>query len=140
MQTFSTAEVAEMAGVSAEAIKKRVLRGQLRAVKRSGHWRIPLAELERAGIRVAPPADTTALVAELSATIDKQAAELAALRALPERVEAERARAEDLERERDQARAELNEIAAWRERLAAASWWSRRRLLREFHQQPHGAR
>ena len=45
-----------MAGVSADAIKKRIQRGQLRAVKRDGnHWRIPRSEVER--VAAAAPTD-----------------------------------------------------------------------------------
>lgn len=49
-RTLTIAEAAELTGATPKAIRNRVDRGQLRVVKRNNVRRIPLAELERAGL------------------------------------------------------------------------------------------
>lgn len=92
METYTLAEAAALTATSVQALRRRADRGTLRTVQRDGKRRVPRSELERAGLRVGPPADTAELVAELTATIVAQERELAALRALPAQVQTERRR------------------------------------------------
>src|ERR1700733_13536357 len=50
MKTYTTQEAAELTGSSVRALRKRIERGQLRAVQHGRYWRIPHAELERCGL------------------------------------------------------------------------------------------
>jgi excisionase family DNA binding protein len=138
METYTTADAARLTGSSVRALRKRIERGSLRAVKRDDGWRIPRSELERAGLRIGAPAETSDIVRELTETIRRQERELVALRALPERVESAR---QDHDREVEarqaaeamaaQERAIAAEAREWRERAARAGWRERRRMLRE---------
>ncbi len=88
METYTLAEAAALTATSVQVLRRRADRGTLRTVQRDGKRRVPRSELERAGLRIGPPADTAELVAELTATIVGQERELVALRALPAAVEA----------------------------------------------------
>ena len=50
MKTYTTQEAAELTGSTVRALRKRIERGQLRAVQQGRYWRIPHAELERLGL------------------------------------------------------------------------------------------
>jgi DNA-binding transcriptional MerR regulator len=119
VETYTLSEAAERCGLSVAALRRRADRGTIRTVKRDGVRRVPRSELERAGLGVEAPATPAELVRELAETIRRQERELAALRALPERVDAERERvaaaehrAADSAAEALRLRAELAEIAA----------------------------
>ena len=58
METFTIAEAAELTGLTKKAMRHRVDRGQIRAVKYGGVRRISRAELERVGLRADRPATT----------------------------------------------------------------------------------
>jgi hypothetical protein len=90
MVSFTIAEAAEATGLTQKALRARVEQGQVRAVLRDGlPPRIPESELRRAGLLPEPKADSgdqlqdgsSEIVRELVAVIERQAAELAALRA-----------------------------------------------------------
>lgn len=95
MEAYTTADAARLTGSTVRALRKRIERGTLRAVRREDGWRIPRSELERAGLHVGPPAETTDVVRELTETIRRQERELQELRALPRKVEEERRRFEE---------------------------------------------
>jgi excisionase family DNA binding protein len=91
MRSFTIAEAAEATGLTQKALRKRVEQGHVRAVLREGKDpRIPESELKRAGLLPErdPPgvangsgrAPESEIVRELVAVIERQAAELAALR------------------------------------------------------------
>ncbi len=152
MKTYTTHEAAEATGLSVRALRKRIERGQLRAVQHGRYWRLPHAELERAGLVPSEGTDVpegtegtsdglASLLAELEFTQAENVRltqELVRLRPLPAQVETV---TEDLQRERAEriaaeARAEAETGAAaaareWQARLATAGWRERRRLLRE---------
>jgi excisionase family DNA binding protein len=156
MKTYTTQEAAAATGLSIRALRKRIERGQLRAVQHGRYWRLPHAELERAGL---VPSEGTqlpegtegtsdglaSLLAELEATRAENVRltqELVRLRPLPARVDAV---TEDLLRERAElkvaearAAAEMSaaaEAREWRSRLTSAGWRERRRLLRAARSQ-----
>jgi hypothetical protein len=93
VSSFTIAEAAEATGLTQKALRARIEEGQVRAVVREGAApRIPESELRRTGLlparEQAPgPADGARgaagpeIVRELVAVIERQAAELAALRA-----------------------------------------------------------
>jgi hypothetical protein len=96
VNSFTIAEAAEVSGLTQKALRARIDGGQVRAVLRDGAPpRIPESELRRAGLlpasppRSAEPADGarerpgSEIVRELVAVIERQAAELAELRARP---------------------------------------------------------
>jgi hypothetical protein len=95
MRSFTISEAAEATGLTQKALRARIEQGQVRAVVRQGAApRIPESELRRAGLLPArdrgpgteqSPREATAseLVRELVAVIERQAAELAELRARP---------------------------------------------------------
>jgi hypothetical protein len=130
VQTLTLKEAAEACGLSVKALQRRAERGTLRVVVRDGVRRLPLSELERAGLL--PDAEVRGLRDEL-ARLER---ELATHRLLVERVEREtaveveaRQRAEAAAVEaragERQARDELTE-------LARMGWRARRRRLREL--------
>ncbi len=111
MRTYTISEAAEVTGLSRKAISRRIERGSLRSLVRNGRRRIPRSELVRAGIlpedaegapeldpralllpRPAPAADLeetgraeellVALVRELLDRVERQASEVAQMRAL----------------------------------------------------------
>ncbi len=150
MRTYTTQEASEITGVSVRALRKRVERGQLRAVQQGRYWRIPRAELERAEL-LSPLDEGTqelegtegtghdsgaeALLRKLESTRAENVRltqELARLRPLPQQVETV---TQDLHRERSErqaAEARALESRSWQERLADAGWRERRRMLREL--------
>jgi hypothetical protein len=91
MRSFTISEAAEATGLTQKAVRARIEQGHVRAVLREGAPpRIPESELRRAGLLPdpvepplnGPPADgSSEIVRELVAVIERQAAELAALRA-----------------------------------------------------------
>jgi hypothetical protein len=96
VSSFTIAEAAEASGLTQKALRARIEQGQVRTVLRDGAApRIPESELRRAGLlpvlapRSAEPADGgrekagSEIVRELVAVIERQAAELAELRARP---------------------------------------------------------
>jgi hypothetical protein len=138
MRTYTISETAEVTGLSRKAISRRVERGSLRSLVRNGRRRIPRSELVRAGLlpedaegapeldpralllpRPAPSADPeeygraeellVALVRELLDRVERQASEVAQMRALTVQAESLRLTGEladlrvrmaELERER----------------------------------------
>ena len=94
VQSFTIAEAAEVSGLTQKALRARIDQGHVRAVLRDGAApRIPESELRRAGLLPAHPARPaeppdgvresagSEIVRELVAVIERQAAELAELRA-----------------------------------------------------------
>ncbi|MDQ6807204.1 MAG: helix-turn-helix domain-containing protein [Actinomycetota bacterium] len=154
MKTYTTQEAAKLTGSSVRALRKRIERGQLRAVQHGRYWRIPHAELERNGM-VVPSEGTPApegtegtdngaavVMAELErirAENGRLTQELARLRPLPAQIERV---TEDLQRERAErlaaqaqgaAQAQAADELRERERqLAEAGFFERRRLLRDL--------
>ena len=93
MRSFTISEAAEATGLTQRALRARVEQGQVRAVLRDGvPPRIPESELRRAGLLPdqseselpsggLPVDGGSEIVRELVAVIERQAEELAALRA-----------------------------------------------------------
>lgn len=92
MRSFTISEAAEATGLTQKALRARIEQGHVRAVLREGTPpRIPESELRRAGLLPDPqdplpvngsvPDGGSEIVRELVAVIERQAAELAALRA-----------------------------------------------------------
>jgi hypothetical protein len=92
MRSFTISEAAEATGLTQKALRARIEEGQVRAVFRDGvPPRIPESELKRAGLLPvrderepatgSPAGGESEIVRELVAVIERQAAELAALRA-----------------------------------------------------------
>lgn len=152
MKTYTTQEAAELTGSSVRALRKRIERGQLRAVQHGRYWKIPHAELERLGL-IAPEGTERGQATEgtegadvVMAALERERAErerltqeLARLRPLPEQIERV---TEDLHRERAErlaaeARAAealgtAEELRAAERALAEAGFFERRRMLREL--------
>jgi excisionase family DNA binding protein len=152
MRTYTTQEAAELTGSSVRALRKRIERGQLRAVQHGRYWKIPHTELERLGM-IGP--EGTARGQETEGTngpdvmlvaLERERAErerltqeLARLRPLPEQIERI---TEDLHRERAEriaAEAKASEAMGAAEELRAAErmfveagFFERRRMLREL--------
>lgn len=138
MRTYTISEAAELTGLSRKAVSRRIERGSLRSLVRNGRRRIPRSELVRAGLlsddaegapeldpralllpRPAPAADLeeagraeellVTLVRELLDRVERQASEVAQMRALTVQAESLRLTSElsdlrvrmaELERER----------------------------------------
>jgi excisionase family DNA binding protein len=133
METYTLREAADITGLSYEAIRSRVDRGQLRAVApgRGRTRRIPRSELEASGLSVEQrPATTAAVVSALLAKLEAQAGEMAKLRQLEARAGSLVEKAEAEREAREQAEHELHELRSWSEEVRSASWLQRRRLLR----------
>jgi hypothetical protein len=92
VRSFTIAEAAEATGLTQKALRARIDQGHVRTVLREGvPPRIPESELRRAGLLAdrddaeqsdGPASDgASEIVRELVAVIERQAAELAALRA-----------------------------------------------------------
>jgi hypothetical protein len=92
MRSFTISEAAEATGLTQKALRARIEEGHVRAVLRDGIApRIPESELRRAGLlperdEQDSPSGSSArpeaeIVRELVAVIERQASELAALRA-----------------------------------------------------------
>ncbi len=132
MDTYTLSEAAQLTGTSLQALRRRADRGTLRTVQQDGKRRVPRSELERAGLRVGPAADIAEVVAQLTATIVAQERELAALRALPAAVEAERRHVEEVDAERQAAAAARDELQAQVDQLAQAGPIRALRLRRQL--------
>jgi excisionase family DNA binding protein len=116
MRTYTISEAAELTGFTRKAIARRVERGSLRSVVRHGRRRIPHSELERAGLISGEEEDSlefdptqllvrrpeegqdlplpvnatnalAAVIRELFDRFERQAAELAGLRAITAQAE-----------------------------------------------------
>ncbi len=96
-------EAAKACGVSYQAMRTRVDRGQVEVVKRDGTRRIPEVDLEKVGLLSGP---TDPEVVHLRSENAELRHELQTMRALPARVEAEREARERMEEAFHQARAE----------------------------------
>ena len=111
-ETYSIREAAQVCRMSYEAMRARVDRGVVRAVKQDGVRRIPRSELERAGLWPGThefSKDAQALRAENAELRE----ELRELRLIPERIERQwRARVHDEEQARASAQAAAAEAAA----------------------------
>jgi DNA-binding transcriptional MerR regulator len=142
VETYTLSEAAERCGVSVAALRRRADRGTIRTVKRDGVRRVPRSELERAGLGVAAPATPAEVVRELAETIRRQERELAALRALPERVDAERERVAAAEHRAADSAAEALRLRAELDAIAAAgpirALRLRQRLRRGAESAPNG--
>ena len=142
METYTLSEAAERCGVSVAALRRRADRGTIRTVKRDGVRRVPRSELERAGLGVEAPATPAEVVRELTETIRRQERELAALRALPERVDAERERVGAAEHRAADSAAEALRLRAELDAIAAAgpirALRLRQRLRRGAESAPNG--
>lgn len=152
MKTYTTQEAAELTGTSVRALRKRIERGQLRAVQHGRYWKIPHVELERTGM-IGPEGTARGQETEGTAGPDivlaalewergeraRLTQELARLRPLPEQIERV---TEDLHRERAErqaAEARASEALSMAEELRAAErafvdagFFERRRMLREL--------
>ncbi len=130
-------EAADRTGTTVAAMRKKAERGQLRTVLRDGKRRVPRSELERLGLPVElRPVATPEVVGELLARLEQQAAELSSLRQLPARIELQEhdhaAQIAAVLEMRKQAEQQTADLHAWQERLVAAGWLERRRLVREL--------
>ncbi|HEX2045034.1 MAG TPA: helix-turn-helix domain-containing protein [Gaiellaceae bacterium] len=170
MRTYTISEAAEVTGLSRKAIARRIERGSLRSLVRNGRRRIPRSELVRAGLLAedadaAPDLDPSALllprpvpggdlepagraedllvalVRELLDRVEKQASEVAQMRALTAQAESLRltneladlrVRMAELERERPGADApppqgdfsrRISELSKQVEELAKREIW-----------------
>jgi hypothetical protein len=143
MRSYTVREAAEVCGLSYQAMRTRVDRGQLQVIKRDGSRRIPQIELEKAGL-LGGPADPE--VAQLRSENAQLRHELQAMRTLPARVEAEREARERMEEAFHQARAkqqaaehvgeqvrrERDELDAQLQEIASAGPIRALRLRRRF--------
>lgn len=169
MRTYTVSEAAEVTGLSRKAISRRIERGSLRSLVRNGRRRIPRSELVRAGLltdetdetpeldpralllpRPAAAADVEAtggpeellvtLVRELLDRVERQASEVAQMRALTVQAESLRltneladlrVRMAELERERPTATSpphpdfskRISELSKQVEELAQREIW-----------------
>ena len=152
MRTYTTQEAAELTGSTVRALRKRIERGQLRAVQHGRYWRIPHSELERCGL-IGPEGTETVQgtddLVSVFAALERECAErrrldqeTARLRFLVTHVEritrelqrerAERRAAEARAAEATDAAEDLRECAR---ELAAADFFTRWRMLRELRRE-----
>jgi DNA repair exonuclease SbcCD ATPase subunit len=145
-KVFTIRQAAEHCGVSYQSLRKRVDRGTIKALQREedGLRLIPRAELERVGLWPgSTPEGTSAEAGHLRTRVAELERELAALRALPQQVDAERQARELAEAAMHEARAAQTTIAAQLaeveqrstatiERLASGSVLERWRARREL--------
>ncbi len=103
MQSYTVREAAEVCGISYQAMRTRVDRGQLQVIKRDGTRRITEGELETAGL-LGSSSDPE--IVRLRSENAQLRQELQAMRTLPARVEAEREARDRMEQAFHQARAE----------------------------------
>jgi excisionase family DNA binding protein len=133
VETYTLKEAAELTGLSYEALRSRVDRGQIRALApgRGRTRRIPRSELESSGLSVEPrPAPTADIVSELIAKLEEQAGDLIKLRQLEVRAGSLLDKAAEEQAARERAEGELDELRSWSEEVRSAGWLQRRRLLR----------
>lgn len=156
MKTYSNQEAAELTGLSVRALRKRIERGQLRAVQQGRYWRIPHVELERSGL-VAPlgaaegqgtegtgPASDFVLAELERERAERQRLTQEVARLRPLTVQIERV-TDDLHRERaeriaaearaTEATSQAEELRERERELATAGFFARRRLLSELRHQ-----
>jgi excisionase family DNA binding protein len=152
MRTYTTQEAAELTGSSVRALRKRIERGQLRAVQHGRYWRIPHAELERLEL-IGPEGTARGQETEgtdgpnvMLAALERERAErqrliqeLARLRPLPEQIERvtedlyrERAERQAAEAKAAEALSAAAELRAAERALVEAGFFERRRMLREL--------
>jgi excisionase family DNA binding protein len=153
VKTYTTQEAAELTGSTVRALRKRIERGQLRAVQRGHYWRIPHSELERCGLIGPEGTERGQGTEDLAPILDALERERAERRRLTQEVARLRPLTaqvdritEDLQRERaerlaaEARAAEAANIAdELRERertLAEAGFFARRRMIRELRRQP----
>ncbi len=132
METYTLREASNLTGLSYEALRTRVDRGQIRAVKpgRGKARRVPRAELEAAGLSVEEqPASTSKVVSELLAKLEAQAAEIASLRQLEVKAGTLAAQVEAENKSRKLAELEAHRLRAHIEAAKGARFWQRRKLL-----------
>ena len=129
METFTIAEAAELTGLTKKAMRHRVDRGQIRAIKYGGVRRISRAELDRVGLSVRRVAHEDRSVAAVQKTLEARERELEEVREQLESALGARAQAEAAA---GRARAALAAEIEWRERLVRSEPLERRRLLRDL--------
>ncbi len=132
VETYTLREAADLTGIGYEALRTRVDRGQIRALRpgRGRTRRVPRAELEAAGLRVEDkPASTAQVVSDLLAKLEAQAAELASLRQLEQRAGSLVAQVEAETKSREIAELEAHRLRAHIEAAKGARFWQRRKLL-----------
>jgi excisionase family DNA binding protein len=132
VETYTLREASNLTGLSYEALRTRVDRGQIRAVKpgRGKARRVPRAELEAAGLSVEEqPASTSKVVSELLAKLEAQAAEIASLRQLEVKAGTLAAQVEAENKSRKLAELEAHRLRAHIEAAKGARFWQRRKLL-----------
>ncbi len=103
MQSYTVREAAEVCGISYQAMRTRVDRGQLQVIKHDGTRRITEGALEAAGL-LGSSSDPE--IVRLRSENAELRQELQAMRTLPARVEAEREARDRMEQAFHQARAE----------------------------------
>lgn len=103
MQSYTVREAAEICGISYQAMRTRVDRGQLQVIKRDGTRRITEGELETAGLLGGSSDPEIVRLRSENAELRQK---LRAMRALPARIEAEREVRDRMEQAFHQARAE----------------------------------
>lgn len=156
MKTYTTHEAATLTGSSVRALRKRIERGQLRAVQHGRYWRIPHSELERIGLAgplgtageqgtEGPGRDPEPVLAALERErherlrLSQEVARLRPLTAQIERVtddlHRERAERQAAEARAAQAVGQAAELREREQELAVAGFFVRRRLLRELRHQ-----
>ena len=127
-QTYTIAEAAELTGLSKKAMRHRVDRGQLQAIKDGHLRRISRTELERAGLRVAAQLARDDAPAAIRERLAESERELSQAR---ERLEAERALRIEAEASAKRAWAARAAERDWRDELMTVSPQERGRLVRE---------
>lgn len=124
-RTLTIAEAAEATGISAKSIRNRCDRGQLRFLVKGGRRRIPLVELERAGLLNGAGEEFAILGdqdGEETATLQRELVNrelLSELAQAHEQIGALRAIEERTGAERERIAAEAREARAEAERLEA---------------------
>ncbi len=132
VETYTLREAADLTGIGYEALRTRVDRGQIHALRpgRGRARRVPREALEAAGLRVEEkPASTAKLVSELLAKLEAQAAELASLRQLEQRAGSLVAQVEAEAKSRELAELEAHRLRTQIETAKSARFWQRRKLL-----------
>jgi excisionase family DNA binding protein len=132
VETYTLREAADLTGLNLQALRSRVDRGQIRAVKpgRGKARRIPRSELEAVGLSVEPkPATTSQVVSDLLARLEEQAGELASLRQLEAVAGSLSAQVEAEQQSREIVELEVHRLRAHIEAAKTARFWRRRRVL-----------
>ncbi len=136
MQSYTVREAADVCGISYQAMRTRVDRGQLQVIKRDGTRRITEGDLEAAGL-LGSSSDPE--IVRLRSENAQLRQELQAMRTLPARVEAECEARDRMEQAFHQARAEkqaadqgVQAIRTQLEEIAAAGPIRALRLRRQL--------